>query len=93
MDVRRNQAEKFAKEGHILRIELPLRGREMRFQDMARSKLQSFVDSVAQIYRIDGPIKFLGRRFISSASSFNSFIMKAKTHSGSQKRVKITGNW
>ena len=63
MEIRRNQAEKFAKEGHILRIELPLRGREMRFQDMARTKLQSFVDSIAQIYRIDGPIKFMGRRF------------------------------
>jgi translation initiation factor IF-3 len=63
MEIRRNQAEKFAKEGHILRIELPLRGREMRFQDMARAKLQSFVDSIAQIYRIDGPIKFMGRRF------------------------------
>jgi translation initiation factor IF-3 len=63
MEIRRNQAEKFAKEGHILRIELPLRGREMRFQDMARTKLQSFVDSIAKIYRIDGPIKFMGRRF------------------------------
>ena len=63
MEIRRNQAEKFAKEGHILRIELPLRGREMRFQDMARIKLQSFVDSIALIYRIDGPIKFMGRRF------------------------------
>lgn len=63
MEIRRNQAEKFAKEGHILRIELPLRGREMRFQDMARAKLQSFVDSIAKIYRIDGPIKFMGRRF------------------------------
>jgi translation initiation factor IF-3 len=63
MEIRRNQAEKFAKDGHILRIELPLRGREMRFQDMARTKLQSFVDSIAQIYRIDGPIKFMGRRF------------------------------
>jgi len=62
MEIRRKQAEKFAKEGHILRIELPLRGREMRFQDMARSKLQSFVDSIAKIYRIEGPIKFMGRR-------------------------------
>ena len=63
MEIRRKQAEKFAKEGHILRIELPLRGREMRFQDMARAKLQSFVDSIVSIYRIDGPIKFMGRRF------------------------------
>ncbi len=63
MEIRRNQAEKFAKEGHILRIELPLRGREMRFQDMARIKLQSFVDSIATLYRIDGPVKLMGRRF------------------------------
>jgi len=63
MEIRRKQAEKFAKEGHILRIELPLRGREMRFQDMARIKLQSFVDSIDKIYRIEGPIKFMGRRF------------------------------
>lgn len=63
MEIRRNQAEKFAKDGHILRIELPLRWREMRFQDIARVKLQSFVDSIAKIYKIDGPIKFMGRRF------------------------------
>ena len=53
MEIRRNQAEKFSKDGHILRIELPLRGREMRFQDMARVKLQSFVDSIATFYKID----------------------------------------
>jgi translation initiation factor IF-3 len=53
MEIRRNQAEKFAKDGHILRIELPLRGREMRFQEMARAKLQSFVDSIATLYKID----------------------------------------
>lgn len=63
MDVRRVQADKFAKEGHTLRIELQLRGREMRFQDMARAKLQAFVESIAHIYRADEPIRFLGRRF------------------------------
>lgn len=63
MEIRRNQAEKFAKDGHLLKIELPLRGREMRFQDMARAKLQSFVESIASFYKIDGPIKFMGRRF------------------------------
>jgi translation initiation factor IF-3 len=63
MEVRRNQAEKFAKEGHILKIELQLKGREMRFQDQARAKLQSFAESIATFYRIDGPIRFLGRRF------------------------------
>lgn len=36
----------------------------MRFQDMARDKLQSFIDSIATTYRADGPIKFLGRRFL-----------------------------
>jgi len=63
MEIRRNQAEKFAKEGHLLKIELPLRGREMRFQDMARAKLQSFIDSIASFYKMDGTIKFMGRRF------------------------------
>ncbi len=63
MEIRRNQAEKFAKDGHTLRIELPLRGREMRFQDMARIKLQGFLDSIATFYKIDGPAKFMGRRF------------------------------
>lgn len=63
MEIRRKQAEKFAKEGHILRIELPLRWREMRFQDLAHEKLQSFVDSIKDIYRMDGIIRFMGRRF------------------------------
>jgi len=64
MEIRRKQAEKFAKEGHVLKLELQLRWREMRFQDIAREKLQSFTDSIATLYRTDGPIKFLGRRFI-----------------------------
>jgi translation initiation factor IF-3 len=78
MEIRRKQAEKFAKEGHILRLELQLRWREMRFQDMARDKLQSFIESIASIYRADGPVKFLGRRFIIQLHPLTSSVWKQK---------------
>lgn len=74
MDVRRNQAEKFHKDGHILRLELQLRGREMRFQDIAKSKMEIFTESISNIYKLDGPIKFLGRRFISQLHPITSSV-------------------
>ncbi|MEI6711553.1 MAG: hypothetical protein WCK88_05180 [bacterium] len=46
----------------------------MRFQDMARDKLQSFIDSITSIYRADGPVKFLGRRFITQLHPLTSSV-------------------
>ena len=88
MEIRRNQAEKFSKDGHILRIELPLRGREMRFQDMARVKLQSFVDSIATFYKIDWPVKFMGRRFNIQLHPLTSSSWKQKPTQEAKKESK-----
>lgn len=56
LDVRRKQAEKFAKVGHNLRVELLLRGREKRFVNEAKQKLTEFSESLSDIYTTDGSI-------------------------------------
>ena len=63
MGIRRRQAEEFAKEGIPLRVELPLRGRENRFEDIGRDKIKQFSDSLKDIYKLDGEIKKLGKIF------------------------------
>ncbi len=63
MGIRRRQAEEFAKEGIPLRVELPLRGRENRFEDIGREKIKQFSDSLKDIYKLEGDIKKLGKIF------------------------------
>jgi translation initiation factor IF-3 len=53
MEVRKNQAEKFAKDGHPLRITLQLKGRENQYSDLAIAKIQEFVASLADSYKHD----------------------------------------
>lgn len=62
MDIRRKQAEKFANQHHLLRIELLLRWRERRFADEAAEKLQSFAESLEDFYEISGGLKRAGNR-------------------------------
>lgn len=63
MGIRRRQAEEFAKEGIPLRVELPLRGRENRFEDIGREKIKQFSNSLKDIYKLEGDIKKLGKIF------------------------------
>ena len=62
LDVRRKQAEKFAKQGHLLRIELLLRGRERQFEQVAKQKMESFVTSLEEIYTIHTSLKVTGNK-------------------------------
>ena len=63
MGIRRRQAEDFAKEGIPLRVELPLRGRENRFEDIGRQKITQFAESLKDIYKLEGEIKKFGKIF------------------------------
>jgi len=47
LEIRAHQIEKFFKEGHKIRIEMKLRGREKAHGDLAKEKLESFLTTIA----------------------------------------------
>ncbi len=53
LDVRRNQAEGWAKEWHPMKIVLQLRGRENQYEDLAVAKINEFIISLEDVYRKD----------------------------------------
>ncbi len=59
LDVRRNQAERWAKEWNPMKIFLQLRGRENQYEDLAIAKIQEFVASMEEFYRKDEKSKVL----------------------------------
>ena len=46
LDVRRKQAEKWAKEGNPMKVFLQLRGRENQYEDIAIEKIEEFIQSL-----------------------------------------------
>lgn len=44
LEIRTRQAEKFLKEGNVIRVELPLRGREKALGDFAKEKMNKFLE-------------------------------------------------
>lgn len=59
LDVRRTQAEKWAKEGNPMKITLQLRGRENQYEDLALSKIEEFIASLEQFYKKETNSKVL----------------------------------
>jgi translation initiation factor IF-3 len=59
LDVRRNQAERWAKEWNPMKIFLQLRWRENQYEDLAIAKIQEFVASMEDFYRKDEKSKVL----------------------------------
>lgn len=59
LDVRRNQAEKWAKDWNPMKIFLQLRWRENQYEDLAIAKIQEFVASMEEFYRKDEKSKIL----------------------------------
>lgn len=57
LDFKKEQAEKFLKKGSKVKIEMTLRGREKAHQDIARSSLKSFLDSISIPVKIEQEIK------------------------------------
>lgn len=53
LDVRRAQAEKWAKEGNPMKILLQLRWRENQYEDLAIEKIEEFINSVQDFYKKD----------------------------------------
>lgn len=53
LEVRRKQAEKWAKEGNPMKVFLQLRGRENQYEDIALEKVKEFIASVDDFYKKD----------------------------------------
>ena len=53
IEVRKNQAEGWAKEGHPMKIMLQLRGRENQYEDLAINKINEFIASLDAVYKKD----------------------------------------
>lgn len=59
LDVRRKQAEKWAKEGNPMKVYLQLRGRENQYEDLAIEKIEEFIASLEHCYKKDVSSKVL----------------------------------
>lgn len=57
LEIRTRQIEKFFKEGHKIRIEMKLRGREKAHGDLAREKLELFLSMIAGEVKKEEEIK------------------------------------
>lgn len=53
LEVKRNQAEKFAKAWHPLKVILQLRWRENQYEKIAYEKIESFIAMLEEFYKID----------------------------------------
>lgn len=60
LDIRKKQTEKFLSQGHNVKVELRLRGREKAFRDRAREIIQQFLTSLSTGYKMDKPIQQQG---------------------------------
>jgi len=57
LQTRVNQATKFAKNGHPLKVTLMLKWRENHYSDLALEKMETFINLIEEIYKLDSPIK------------------------------------
>ncbi len=56
LDVKKNQAEKFAKIWHPLKITLMLRWRENHYVDIAYEKMKTFIEKISEYYKLEWKI-------------------------------------
>jgi translation initiation factor IF-3 len=57
LETKAGQIEKFLKQGHKVRIELRLRGRERAHKDLAQEKIKMFLEMFSFAFRIEEEIK------------------------------------
>lgn len=63
LEVKKKQVEKFAEDGHPLKISLMLRGRENHYGELAGQKMEKFIESISEFYKADAPVKRAGNTF------------------------------
>jgi len=64
LQTRINQVEKFAKNGHPLKVTLMLRWRENHYWALAQEKMETFIKLISDFYKIESPIKRNWNTFI-----------------------------
>lgn len=62
-EVRIGQAKEFFTEGHKVRIEMILRGRERQHADLARKAIADFIGLLGEGIEVEQPISVMGGRF------------------------------
>lgn len=62
--IRRRQAEKFGALHHPLKISLMLRGRENHYAALASEKMNTFVESLSEVYKLEWEVRKNGNTFI-----------------------------
>jgi len=63
LEVKKKQVEKFAADGHPLKVSLMLRGRENHYGELAEEKINSFIQSIEEFYTPHAPVKRNGNTF------------------------------
>ncbi|NDK08292.1 translation initiation factor IF-3 [Candidatus Gracilibacteria bacterium] len=63
LDVKRRQAQGFAKDRNPIKLILVLKGRENQYSDIAKTKITNFVKSLEEIYKMDNDIMRVGNMF------------------------------
>ncbi|USN54061.1 MAG: translation initiation factor IF-3 [Candidatus Nomurabacteria bacterium] len=63
LDVRQKQAQKFLEQGHKVKLEMLLRGREKAMKHLAEEKLRNFVSTLGESVTIDQDITRQGGKF------------------------------
>lgn len=60
MEVRKNQCIGFAKSNYPLKVTMMLKGRENQYERLAREKMEEFVTSLSEVYKLEGQITKAG---------------------------------
>lgn len=63
LEVKKNQAEKFAKIWHPLKVTLMLRWRENHYANIAQEKMDNFIHKIEDIYKLEWKINKTGNTF------------------------------
>ncbi len=69
LEIRKNQAEKFGKNHHPLKVTLMLKWRENHYAELASEKINSFVKSLSETYKLEWVVR----------KNWNTFIAMLKT--------------
>lgn len=64
LEIKKKQSENFAQWGHNLKVTLMLKWRENQYAKIAFEKINSFVNSISEIYKIDWEVKKNWNTFI-----------------------------
>jgi translation initiation factor IF-3 len=64
LEIKKKQSEHFADGWHPLKVTLMLKWRENQYSKLAFEKISSFVDSIAEIYKLDWDVKKNWNTFI-----------------------------